>query len=447
MLLIGIIRKLSSQSAVLAPALSYFFCQSRGKTELPLNNATAALRSLIWMLLLQQPDLIKHLHTDYKSAGEALFTDMNAPVAVRRIFETMLKEARPVYLIVDALDECDQGVEDLIEVISTSLTLSNKVRWLVSSRPEVDILTKINNPAVAETIVELDMQSRKSLVEKYIKYKLSELKRSEVGDTYTTEIQAAVLHEVVGRAEDNLLWISLVFKDFKTVHGKWAVKKVKNYPPGLSKLYDHKMTRLEKTEYPKYCKDILVAASLTYRPLSLSELAVLFPWSDETDPYTIVEEFESFLTITEETVSLNHKSAKDYMIEYQSKLQGGIFQGHADISRRSIDAMSKGLKKNIYPLPNVGLTMEDITAPSTDPLEGLQYSCVYWVQHLQATSAQYRDYSCIYRFLQLRLLHWLEALCWIGKISDGILAISSLEALSLVSFSYHLLKRIVVNLL
>jgi hypothetical protein len=57
MLLIGIIRELSRQSAVLTPSLSYCFCQSQGKTDLPLNSATATMRSLIWMLLIQQPHL------------------------------------------------------------------------------------------------------------------------------------------------------------------------------------------------------------------------------------------------------------------------------------------------------------------------------------------------------------------------------------------------------
>jgi hypothetical protein len=33
----------------------------------------------------------------------------------------------------------------------------------------------------------------------------------------------------------------------------------------------------------------------------------------------------------------------------------------------------------------------------------------------------------------VHLLHWLEALCWMRKISEGILAITSLEYLALVS--------------
>jgi len=57
MLLIGIIRELSDQPAVLAPTLSYFFCQGQGKTDSPLNDAMATLRSLIWMLVIQQPRL------------------------------------------------------------------------------------------------------------------------------------------------------------------------------------------------------------------------------------------------------------------------------------------------------------------------------------------------------------------------------------------------------
>jgi len=41
---------------------------------------------------------------------------------------------------------------DLIELISDSLTLSNKVKWLVSSRPSVELIT----PDTVGSLVELD---------------------------------------------------------------------------------------------------------------------------------------------------------------------------------------------------------------------------------------------------------------------------------------------------
>jgi hypothetical protein len=87
MLLIGLIRELSGQLAVLAPTRSYLFCQGQGKTDTP-------LRSLIWMLLIQQPRLISHLQTDYASSRGAVFTDTNALVAMTRVFKDMVKDAR-----------------------------------------------------------------------------------------------------------------------------------------------------------------------------------------------------------------------------------------------------------------------------------------------------------------------------------------------------------------
>jgi hypothetical protein len=238
------------------------------------------------------------------------------------------------------------------------------------------------------------------------------------------------------------------------MRGQYAVQNVKGYPLGLPKLYDHKMTRIEnEKKHPQHCKDVLVATFLAYRPLSLSELAVLIPWSKETDPYMIVEECESFLTIREETVSLIHKSAKDYLeANYTSRLQqGGPIQGHIDISKRSIDAMSK-LRKNIYTLPHLGSESKDITVPSPDPLEGLQYSCVYWVQHVcqlylqldlyqsvkepQENAFDLHDNGQVYRFLKEHFLHWLEAVSLIEKTSLCVPMIIQLENL-IVSEACH----------
>ena len=123
MLLIGIIRQLSDQPAMLSPNVSHFFCQDTDdKTH---NSATTILRSLVWMLLVQQPHLISHLPSNYKHKGRSLFSDGNALVAISCVFESMLKDPglSPVYFIVDALDECDQGLADLVQLISTSLTL------------------------------------------------------------------------------------------------------------------------------------------------------------------------------------------------------------------------------------------------------------------------------------------------------------------------------------
>jgi hypothetical protein len=64
MLLCGIIDELSSTTKLADPRasalLSYFFCQA---TDSRINNPTAVLRGLIYLLISQQPSLIAHERT------------------------------------------------------------------------------------------------------------------------------------------------------------------------------------------------------------------------------------------------------------------------------------------------------------------------------------------------------------------------------------------------
>jgi hypothetical protein len=70
MLLCGIINDLQKSSL-----LSYFFCQA---TDSRINNATAVLRGLLYMLVEQHPSLALHVQKKCNHAGKALFKDANA---------------------------------------------------------------------------------------------------------------------------------------------------------------------------------------------------------------------------------------------------------------------------------------------------------------------------------------------------------------------------------
>ncbi|OQE38050.1 hypothetical protein PENCOP_c009G07947 [Penicillium coprophilum] len=136
MLLIGIVRELSSYSAKLAPKVAQFSFQGTDQT---FNTATAALRSLVWLLLVQQPHLISHLRSKHKHAGSSLFRGDGAFISLSNAFNGMLTDPAlsPVYFVFDALDECEQGLNQMVQLISESLDLTEKFKWLVSSRPTI----------------------------------------------------------------------------------------------------------------------------------------------------------------------------------------------------------------------------------------------------------------------------------------------------------------------
>lgn len=439
MLLMGIIRSIEKRQDFRAPGISCFFCQG---TDVTLNSATAALRSLVWMLVVEQPNLMSHLRKKYTDSGAALFQDSNAFFALSEAFLSMLDDAElsPVLFVVDALDECNRekpGLNELLDLISKSIKRSDKVKWLCSSRPEIDVLRRLKNltedsPNNSENLVELDAQRLARPVDAYIDHKLTALRGR---DGYDASILAEISNEVRQRAMNTFLWVSLAFQHIEDIHGEYAVQDIKAMPPGLLELYDHMITRIESVKKikPQDCKRVLICAVLAFRPISLSELAALSDMSHNMT-MTAIELCGSFLAMREKTVYLIHQSAKDYLYDnFNRRLQSsGTAQGHVDIGRRSIGAMTKVLKQNMYDL-DYGFTPENLEPPQRDRLASIWYSCLFWADHFVAgTSGNPEGKSAladdgeVIGFLREKLLHWLEYLSVLERLSHGLYLIKKL---------------------
>ncbi|KAI1737775.1 WD40-repeat-containing domain protein [Xylaria scruposa] len=443
MLMIGLIRELSNHPVALAPGISFFFCQG---TNSEFRTATAVLRSLIWLLLLQQPHLISHLLPKYKISGPSLFTDLNSFVALSEVFKNMLKDDQlsPVYLAVDALDECSEGRADLITLILTTLTLSKNVKWLLSSRPEVDVLSEHRT---AETLIELDTQRLERPVKAYIEHKLNILK---VERRYNDRVLNEISDIVQQKANNTFLWVALAFKALGKRNAAHAVKIMLEMPPGLSDLYEHMMGRIDKSERsdPSDCKKVLRAVFLVTRPLSISELSTLIGLESDIIQ-DAVEECGSFVTVNDEIVNMIHQSAKDYLKDkYDPKRDPDwVALGHADLIEHSLGAISS-LEQNIYGL-DPDTNPKNMTPPDRDPLAGLRYSCVFWMEHLAPSKREQPDsfkdlMTIVHEFLKTGFLRWLESLSLLGKVEDGMRALRELVRLieaepdvdsSLVEFS------------
>ncbi|GFF84756.1 vegetative incompatibility protein HET-E-1 [Aspergillus udagawae] len=436
MLFMGIIRKLSGQPSALSPSVSYFFCQGTDQTR---NSATTILRSLIWQLLVQQPSLISHLRDQRRNAGSTLLRGERAFYVLSDALRSMLKDPclSPIYFAIDALDECDRkapGLEQLLRLIDTSLALSSKVKWLLSSRPEVLVHADgkdLKGLQTSTISVTLDPRRLEGPVNAYIDHKLDSMKGK---DGYDTDTLAQLSDEIRQRAMSTFLWVALAFKELNGVDGWDAVETIQRIPSGLSNVYELIMAQIEKgsPENQKRCKNILVAVVLAYRTLSLPELAVLAGLHPKINPRTIVEKCGSFLTMSGQTVSLIHQSAKDYLEADYTRLGSGVGQGNADISARSIIAMGSILRHNIYALPYPGFESRDVTPPDPDPLAPIRYSCVFWVGHLckakdQGFENELTEEGAILRFLKEHFLHWLEALSLIGGISESIRLLKELQ--------------------
>ncbi|RYP67830.1 hypothetical protein DL771_007007 [Monosporascus sp. 5C6A] len=180
--------------------------------------------------------------------------------------------------------------------------------------------------------------------------------------------------------------------------------------------------------HPESCKSVLAATCLAHRPLSLSELAIAAGLPVGIKAETIVEECGLFLMFVDGTVHLIHQLVKDCLTNWLQP--AGVARGHADISRRSIAAMSSTLKQNIYNL-SAGFKQKDMKPPQPDPLAPIRYSCVAWANHLlygedPECKQELTDDGPVLAFLKERFLCWLESLSLLEKLSDGMLSIRKL---------------------
>jgi hypothetical protein len=97
--------------------------------------------------------------------------------------------------------------------------------------------------------------------------------------------------------------------------------------------------------------------------------------------------------------------------------------------------MSEHLRKDICTLQRPGVFAYEIDKSQVESClpPAVQYACCYFVIHLTGARISLRDGDRLHTFLQIHFLHWLEALSLIGEISKGILAITALESVIVVS--------------
>ncbi|CAI7613168.1 unnamed protein product [Penicillium pancosmium] len=445
MLLCGIINELSALTNRDTTTISFFFCQA---AEPHINNATAVLRGLLYLILDKQPALIPHIQKEYDKAGKQLFEGVNAWHVLSRIFTDILKDPllQSTYLIIDGLDECTYDLPLLLDLVSENSSANPNVKWIVSSRNWTDIEESLDKAGQKVRLcLELNEKSVSEAVTNYIHYKvqiLAELKN------FDTELLEAVRCHLLSNALGTFLWVALVCEELKKGKARNAHKLLNAFPAGLDPLYKRMMEHIqdsEDAEDAELCRRILAVVAIVYRPITLEELPALVELSDHVSKKDqhladLITDCGSFLSLRGRTVSLVHQSATEFLLKDASNEKFPVFpQGvkakHQEIFFRSLQAISETLRRDIYNIKHPGFPIERVKERNPDPLAIARYSCVYWVDHLKdCGSSSYTDQclqegGAVDNFLRKKYLHWIEALSLLRSLSEGIAAIVKLDNL------------------
>ncbi|GAM33433.1 hypothetical protein TCE0_004r00321 [Talaromyces pinophilus] len=439
MLMIGIIKELAQQTqSQPSQSIAYFLCQA---TDPRLSHATSILRSLIYMFIRQQPHLISYLREKYDTDPK-LFESGNTFYSLCAIFENMIQSsthAMTYYLLVDALDECETGLSDLLKLIARTKSIpAAQIKWIVSSRNRDDIEQELDfGDEETKLSLELNANHISHAVAAYITYKVSRLTVLRRNGTLFGQVEEQLLR----KSDGTFLWVALVVQEMQKCRRSAAmVELLERNPRGLVPLYDRMLQQIQLFEGAdrELCVLVLSIVTLGYRPLHLHELCLIAGLHKQQrgmdNLRDVVGMCGSFLTIRDDYVYVIHQSAKDYLRDV--RVAATIFPSepstiHHRIFRESLQNLSARLHRNIYclSLDNPGISVSEIASfrPDPDPLLDLRYSCTYWLDHLsEAISVSADQLNATLDFFRKHLLHWLESLSLIGEIRHGILSLKNL---------------------
>lgn len=156
-------------------------------------------------------------------------------------------------------------------------------------------------------------------------------------------------------------------------------------PTTKSMPLDKTLSKLTSSHVPiaiSHSKRILALTAIVYRPITLQELVALA--KDHLEEDELLQESmgfcDSLVTIQHGTIYFIHQSAWEFLRNEAASFLflSGIVEIHYAIFSRSLLAMSKALRRDIYGLKKLGYPIEEVVKPNPYLLVASRYSCIYW---------------------------------------------------------------------
>jgi hypothetical protein len=374
-------------------------------------------------------------------------------------FRPLLSPAKPIVLVIDALDECDRDDESAAILGLLALGATGKEAWLrilLTSRPETPIrygIQRIPAASLARLVLhELNPPSVYRDIATYLSDNLRCLGAAlMLGPCWPSQ---ETIDRLVNQAGGLFIWAVTAYR-YISRGGVFANDRLlevlggandesapqacldRIYLTVLCKAVDGNYREREKRELHASLHTVLATIAVLAAPLdrhSLSEIS-----ATTTDVVNrALPGLQSIIHIPEEPqdpVRLHHASFRDFIVD-PSRCNDARFSVHQQLQHETLAGnclrlMSQHLREDICGLQAPGIRISQIDRRKIDASlrPALQYACRHWGHHVQQAAEHWAGPRAILTFLHEHLLHWLEALSLIGELAEAVHVLSGLEQL------------------
>lgn len=373
-----------------------------------------------------------------------------------------------VILVIDALDECDnsESIRTTLRLLSTVEAITSvRLRIFVTSRPQfpvelgfTDMSRDLHHDVRLEEAQETSIAHDIRL---FYEHQFAEIRK--LSSLHDDELPAEWPGEQSSRALVDQAVPLFIFAF--TVSRYISANPKRNLPVMLRQTGSKSLAGLKGTYLPilesifasedcdkEDCildfKRVVGSIVLLYDPLSASALERLLDKQDG-DVGRVLRPLHSVLNIPRASngrmdrtkpITLFHLSFRDFLVgsepESENTFRINAEETHMTLGMDCIHLLESGLlKEDVCEVINLGTRRSKVTRSKVRAYipEAVEYACCYWIQHVVRSGKQVIDDGPVLRFLDKHMLHWIEALSWLGRASDVHLNIVALGSVVDVS--------------
>lgn len=436
---------------------SFFFRRGEGDR----GNATMFFTTICAQLLIKLPELTPLVETAIdndpyiwdKSLKEKFEKLIYHPLSM---IHTFSRKVSKVVVVIDALDECERegDVRMILSLLSQTKSIDSiNFRVFVTSRPELPIrlgFKDISEDTYQDLVLhEMPTPIIEHDITAFMKTELSRIRQDYdlpidwPGETRLQTLAAMasplfIFAATVCRFIDTTKWdpeerLVTILK-YTTTSRISAVDGI--YLPILNRILTD-LTDRERDQLIQEYQKIIGSIIILEDPLPSHCLAHLLKIPPKTMERRL-DPLHSVLSIPANPgspVRLLHLSFRDFLLDTRTREKTPFWiderMAHNMMAERCLEDLSRCLRQNICSLENLGTLRAEIdstTITNCLPLD-VQYSCRFWVRHLEQSKNTISDSNSIRIFLRDHFLHWLESMSLLGRISETISLIRTLQTL------------------
>lgn len=377
-----------------------FFFHARGAS---LRSTTLEFfRSLLYQLSIQRKELLQDLILGFRHRGSTGNDTSAAWLSHKNMLRTHLKscilhvlESSPLYLYIDALDECEEAERDDISQLLQEIRLesgakSNPLGVCVSCRPYPNLIE------LSDYDICVDKNNSKDIVTCIrFQFRLTKMR---------TDNKDSLEETITDKASGVFQWVNLVLPRIIQMHKdgqgiKRMLHTIEVIPPELDVLYREMLEDINENELLLSLR-LFSWICFAVRPLSLDELRFATTLDDALC-YTSIEAYMAMEDVCEDAEQMERRMRTLSKGLIEVKEQGDhrvaqfVHQSVNDFMQRSgLDSLHQRLSQNLDP-------GKDLTGDAHDQLckSCLRYLAMEEILRLGNEETDFRAAAQTYPFL------------------------------------------------